>query len=184
MRLTHRWPFLTIERGEVFIHGEAVGYFDKRGPTVLLSAGGQRMRLLRWVGWAIQEICPDAQAEVPSEDNATIGEEPEPVEDIERAALGLREARFIAIAKEADPSGGAREAVKLVTYLVERELLEVTGSVAQVAKAVAPLLDEVDDSLGQRLEDVLLDLDDVDELFAEAAQLSKIVENNDHILNR
>ena len=105
-------------------------------------------------------------------------------EEAEKKAKSIVGARLAAIAKEADPEGRAQEAVALVMYLVKRELLELCGSPASVARAVFPLLqDEIDESIGSKLEDVLLELDEVEELYAETEQLSKIVRNNDHIFD-
>lgn len=183
MRLTHRWRFLSVEEGEVLIHGERVAQLDKRGPRVQLYRG-IRPDLVRWVGWAIQEICPGAEAEDPNAGDEAIKKPPLADDDVEGLVLGMREARLEAIAKAADPSGGAREAVGLVTYLIERGRLEVSGSVANVARAVAPLLVHVTEDIGSQLEEALLEVDDVDELFADAEELRRVVENNEHIFNR
>jgi hypothetical protein len=53
---------------------------------------------------------------------------------------------------------------------------------APVAREVMKVLQKVDDTVGARLEDVILDLDEVDELYADGEQLTKIVLNNDHVL--
>ncbi len=182
LRLNQRWDFLTIERGKARLHGELVAEFDKRGPRVLLSPRGPR-ELARWIAWAIQEICPEAEA---LDDEATpprIVDEPMTIEDVEKKARGMVSARLAAIAKEADPDGRAQEAVALVTYLVKRGRLELCGPVAAVARAVFPLMQQVDDTIGAKLEDVLLDLDEVDELFADADELTKLIHANDHIFD-
>jgi hypothetical protein len=183
LRLNQKWGFLAISRGKVHIHDEPIAEFEKRGPTVSLTPTGPR-EAVRWVAWAIQEICPDAEASDPEVDPPRISEAPMSDEEAEKAVKTLVGARLAAIAKEADPEGRAHEAVALVTYLEKRKLLELCGPVAAVARAVFPLLQNVDDTVGSQLEDVLLDLDEVDELFAEAEQLTKIILANDHIFGR
>ena len=103
------------------------------------------------------------------------------VEELVAMTHGLVNARHAAIAKAADPEGRATEAVALITYLQRRGWLELCGSPAAVARAVFPLLQQVDGTIGTQLEDVLLDLDEVDELFADADQLTKVIHNNEHI---
>ena len=105
------------------------------------------------------------------------------VEEVEKMALGIEAARRSAIAKEADPAGGAHEAVALVLYLVKTEKLELGGSTAMVARAIFPLLQEVDDGIGGKLEDALLDLDEVEELYADGDELSEIIRQNRHIFD-
>ncbi len=105
-------------------------------------------------------------------------------EQVQKQAHGIVAARLAAIAKEADPEGRAQEAVTLVTYLVKKGRLELCGSVAAVARAVFPIMQDVDNEVGQKLEDALLDLDEVDELFADAEELTKLVHANDHIFDR
>ena len=183
LRLSQRWRFLVVEQGKVCLAGEQVAAFDKRGGTVRLTPTGPRS-CSRWVAWAIQEICPDAEALDDQADPQRISEEPMTAEEAQEAARSVVTARITAIAKEADPGGGAQEAAVLVTYLVKRGLLELAGSTAAVVRAVMPLLHEADDTIGAKLEDVLLDLDEVDELFGEADDLTRLVLNNDHIFDR
>lgn len=180
LRLNQRWRFLVIEKNKASLHGEPIAEFDKRGGRVTLSPTGPR-ELVRWVAWAIQDICPDSEASDEAATPSAIPDEPMTVEEVEKAAKDIVGGRHAAIAKEADPAGGAHEAVALVTYLVKRGLLELCGPTAMVARAVFPLLQEVDETIGARLEDVLLELDEVDELFAEADELTKIVLDNEHI---
>ena len=180
LRLTQQWRFLVVESGQVRVFDEPIAEFEKRGARVKLTPIGPR-DLVRWVAWAIQSICPGAEAEDLQAEPSTFAEAPMTDEDVETTARKMVSSRLDALAKEADPAGGAHEAVALVLYLVKRELLEVTGSVAVVARAVAPLLREVDDTIGSKLEDVLLDLDDVDELFAEPDELTQIVTDSRHI---
>lgn len=180
LRLNQQWRFLEVDRGKVSIHGEPIAEFVKRGPSVLLTPLGGR-ESVRWVAWAIQSICPDSEA---SDGQARIVDEPMSPDDVEKAAHDVVAARQAALAKEADPSGGAQEAVALVTYLVKRGLLELCGPIAAVVRAVAPVLRDVDETVGNKLEDVLLDLDEVDELFAAADELTKLIHNNDHIFDR
>lgn len=182
LRLNQRWSFLSIEKGQVCMFGEPIADFDKRGGSVRLQPLGPR-ELARWAAWALQDICPDAEANDEEADPSRIVDEPMTVEEVERMARGIDAARRAAIAKEADPSGGGHQAVALVLYLVKRELLELTGSTAAVAGALVPLLQDVDDKIGTKLEDALLDLDDVDELFADADELGKIVQENRHLLD-
>ncbi len=183
LRLKHEWRFLVVERGKVLIHGELIAGFDKRGARVTLSPHGPR-ELVRWVAWALQSICPGAQADDDEADPSSISSEPMPSDDAEKMARDIVANRHAAIAKEADPSGGAHEAVALVTYLVQRKLLELNGPMAEVVRAVFPLLKDIDDDIGAKLEDVLLEVDEVDELFADADELTKLVHNNDHIFRR
>jgi hypothetical protein len=61
-------------------------------------------------------------------------------------------------------------------------LAAAAAGVAAIPRAILPLLKDVDDTIGEKLEDVLLDVDEVDELFADAEQLAKIVSRNAHIL--
>jgi hypothetical protein len=183
LRLNQNWEFLTIERGQVFIHEEPIADFEKRGPSVFLTPIGPR-EAVRWIAWAIQSICPDSEANDEDADPSRITDEPMPADDAEKTASDIVGARLAAIAKEADPAGGAHQAVVLVTYLVKKELLELCGPTAAVARAVFPLLTDVDDTIGSKLEDVLLDLDEVDELFADAEQLTKLIQANDHIFDR
>jgi len=103
------------------------------------------------------------------------------VDEVEKMARGIEAARRTAIAKEADPAGGAHEAVALVLYLVKKEKLELAGPPAAVARAIFPLLRDVDATIGDKLEDALLDLDEVDELYADASELATIVQQNRHI---
>lgn len=182
-RLNQRWSFLVIERGKVRIHNEPIADFDKRGARVSLSPVGPR-ELVRWVAWAIQTICPDSEAVDEDASPPRIIDEPMSAEDAEKMARNIVASRHDAIAKEADPEGRAHEAVALVTYLVKRGLLELCGPTAAVARAIFPLLQNIDDTIGSKLEDAFLELDEVEELFAETDQLTKIVLNNDHIFNR
>ena len=183
LRLNQKWSFVSIRGGEVRIHDELIAKFDKRGGKVVLSPAGPR-ELVRWVAWAIQDLCPDSEAQDDEATPSDIKEAPMSPEEAEKKAKSIVGARLAAIAKEADPDGRAQEAVALVMYLVKRELLELCGSPASVARAVFPLLqDEIDESIGSKLEDVLLELDEVEELYAETEQLSKIVRNNDHIFD-
>lgn len=182
-RLAQRWRFVAIHAGKVLIKDEPIATFDKTGGTVTLSPLGPR-EAVRWLAWAITEICPEAEAYDEEASPPTITAAPMPDDDVEKLAEDIVLARNDAIAKEADPSGGAHEAVALVVYLVKRELLELAGSTAAVARAVMPLLAKVDDEIGGKLEDVLLDLDEVEELYADGDQLTKIVQNNDHIFGR
>ena len=183
LRLTQKWRFLVIEGGKVHIAGEAVATFDKRGGTVRLTPTGPR-ECSRWVAWAIQEICLGAEAVDDQADPPRISEPPLTAEEVQEAAQRVVKERLAAIAKEADPAGGAQEAAVLISYLVKRGLLELAGPIAVVVRAVMPLLHEADDTIGKKLEDVLLDLDEVDELFGEADDLTKLVLNNDHIFDR
>jgi hypothetical protein len=183
LRLNQKWRFLVVEKGKASIHGEVVAEFAKRGPTVLLTPTGPR-EPVRWVAWAVQSICPDSEA---SDDEASpprIRDEPMSPDDVEKMARDIVAARHAAIAKEADPSGGAHEAVALVMYLVEKGRLELCGPMAAVARAIFPLLKDVDEAIGTKLEDALLDVDEVDELFADAEELTKIVQTNQHIFDR
>lgn len=180
LRLNHRWRFLVIERGKVRIADEHVADFKKRGPTVILTPVGPR-ECVRWVAWAVQEINAEAEA---FDGEERITEAPMSDEEVEKAARDIVAQRHAAIAKEADPSGGAHEAVALVTYLVKRKLLELCGPTAAVARAVYPVLANIDENVGSKLEDVLLDLDEVEELFAEPEELTKLIQNNDHIFDR
>lgn len=180
LRLTQRWRFLVVERGQVRIADEHIADFAKRGPTVTLTPIGPR-EIVRWVAWAVQEICPDAEAHDGEE---RIAEAPMSDEEAEKAARSLVAARNAAIAKEADPSGGAHEAVALITYLVKKKQLELAGPVAAVARAVYPLLKDIDETIGAKLEDALLDLDEVEELYLGADELTKLIQNNDHIFDR
>lgn len=180
LRLEQRWRFVVIDAGKVLVHGEPFATFDKRGGRVVLSPLGSR-EVVRWVAWAIQSICPEAQAIDEEASPSGITEEPMSADDLAKTVSGILAARNDAIAKEADPSGNAHEAVALVTYLVKRELLELSGPVAAVVRAIVPALRDVDEEVGARLEEVLLDLDEVEELFAGAEELTKIVTNNDHI---
>ena len=183
LRLNQKWSFVSIRGGEVRIHDELIAKFDKRGGKVVLSPAGPR-ELVRWVAWAIQDLCPDSEAQDDEATPSDIKEAPMSPEEAEKKAKSIVGARLAAIAKEADPDGRAQEAVALVMYLVKRELLELCGSPASVARAVFPLLqDEIDESIGSKLEDVLLELDEVEELYAETELLSKIVRNNDHIFD-
>lgn len=182
-RLQQRWPFLSIEEGKICVHGEPIARLEKRGARVVLIPIAAR-EAVRWVAWAIQDICPDAEA---SDEDATepgITEEPIAAEAVEKIARDMAAARIDAIAKEAAPAGGAHEAVALVTYLVDRGLLELAGPAAPVARAVVPVLKDVDDRVGKKLEDLLLELDEVDELFADADELAKIIRSNAHIFDR
>lgn len=181
-RLEHQWRFLTVDKGQVSIADEPIAAITKRGGTVTLAPLGPR-EAVRWVAWAIQEICPGAEAEDPEASPSRIQQAPMAAEEVEALAGGIVAARRDAIAKEADPSGGAHEAVALVSYLVKRELLELDGPMAPVAREVMKVLQDVDDTVGARLEDVLLDLDEVDELYADGDQLTKIVLHNDHVLD-
>ena len=181
LRLSQRWRFVAVERGQVHLFGEPIADIDKRGPTVRLRPHGPR-ELSRWVAWAIQTICPDSQATDDQADPPEIVDEPISEDELEKVARGIVGARRAAIAKEADPEGGAYEAVALVLYLVDQKLLEVGGSTALVARAVAPVLQDIDETVGAKLEDVLLEHDDVEELFAEAEELAAIVRENRHIL--
>lgn len=183
LRLQHRWPFLSVEEGQARIGAEPIARIDKRGARVTLQPIGPR-EAVRWVAWAIQDICPDAEASDEEASPSTIGEEPMSEEAVQEAVKAIAAARLDAIAKQVAPSGGAHEAVALVTYLVDRGLLELVGPVAEVAAPVVPLLANVDDEIGTKLEDTLLDLDEVDELFADADQLAKIVLENAHIFDR
>jgi hypothetical protein len=182
-RLGQQWSFIDIEEGKVRVHGEPLARIDKRGARVALTPIGPR-EAVRWLAWAIQSICPDAEASDEEAEPARIGEEPMTAEALEKVAKDIVAARLDAIAKEAAPDGGAHEAVALVTYLVDRGLLELAGPAASVARAVMPLLQDVDGEIGSRLEDALLDLDEVDELFADADELAKVVRNNAHIFDR
>jgi hypothetical protein len=180
LRLNHRWRFVTIEEGKVLVHGEPFATFTKQGGRVTLGAIGSR-DVVRWIAWAIQTICPEAEAIDEEASPPRIVDEPMSSDEVEKTVLDGVARRHDAIAKEADPSGNAHEAVALVTHLVKRGLLELAGPIAPVVRAVAPVLREVDEDIGTRLEDVLVDLDEVEELYADADQLSKIVSNNDHI---
>jgi len=182
-RLSQRWRFVSIEGGKVLLADEPMATFGKRGGTVTLSPIGPR-DAVRWVAWAITEICPEAEAHDEEASPSRITEAPMTDDEVVKLAEDVVLSRNDAIAKEADPSGGAHEAVALVTHLVKRGLLELGGSTAAVARAVMPLLLEVDDGIGARLEDALLDLDEVEELYADGDQLTKIVQNNDHIFGR
>lgn len=185
LRLNQHWSFLVIDNGQVRVHGEPLAHFAKRGPRVVLTPMGPR-EVVRWIAWAIQSICPDAEAEDPDASPSRITDEPLTAEAVEQAARDIMAARLVAIAKEADPAGGAHQAVVLVTYLVKKGLLDLAGPTASVARAIAPLLNarEVDDTIGTKLEDLLLDLDEVDELYADADELSRIVHRSDHIFDR
>lgn len=182
LRLNQRWRFLSVRDGQVRIVNEPVAAFEKRGAKVTLKPIGPR-EAVRWIAWAIQEICPGAEAADDDVEPPTIAEAPMDDEEVQKVARDIVAQRHSAIAREADPNGGAHEAVALVSYLVKRGHLEVSGSVASVARAVMPCLDEVDDTIGERLEDVLLDLDDVEELYAEADEMTKLVLRNDHVLD-
>lgn len=182
-RLEQRWSFVSVAEGRVRIAGEPIARIEKRGPRVTLIPVGPR-EPVRWIAWAIQAICPDAEANDEEAEPSRIAEEPMTEEEVQEAARSLAAARLDAIAKEAAPSGGGHEAVALITYLVDRGLLELAGPVAPVARAVVPLLEKVDDQIGTKLEDVLLDLDEVDELFGDADELRKIVADSAHIFNR
>lgn len=183
LRLNQKWSFLVIERGEVLIHGEPIAGFDKRGARVMLSPRGPR-EAVRWVAWAIQAICPDAEASDEEATPSRIVDEPMTTEAVENTARDIVVARLAAIAKEADPEGRAHEAVALVMYLVKRGLLELCGPPAAVARAIFPLLQDVDDTIGSKLEDVLLELDEVDELFGDADELTRLIKDNNHIFDR
>jgi len=180
LRLAQRWPFFVVEGRKVLIYQEHVADLDKRGSTVSLKVRGPR-ELVRWVAWAIQEICPDAEAIDEEGEPAKLAAEPMAVDEVEKMARGIEAARRTAIAKEADPAGGAHEAVALVLYLVKKEKLELAGPPAAVARAIFPLLRDVDATIGDKLEDALLDLDEVDELYADASELATIVQQNRHI---
>jgi hypothetical protein len=180
-RLNHRWSFLAIDEGKVSIHDEPIARFDKRGARVTLGPVGPR-DAVRWIAWAIQDLCPDAEANDPDAEPSRIVKEPMSAEAVEKLVQDIVGARLDAVAKEVAPAGGAHEAVALVTYLVKRGLLELAGPPAPVARAILPLLLNVDDTIGDKLEDVLLDVAEVDELFADAEQLGKIVSRNAHIL--
>jgi len=182
LRLNQRWRFLSVRDGQVRIVNEPIAAFEKRGAKVTLKPIGPR-EAVRWVAWAVQEICPGAEAADDDADPPTIGEAPLTDEEVQQVARDIVAQRHAVIAKEADPGGGAHEAVALVSYLVKRGHLEVCGSTAVVARAVMGCLQEVDDTIGQRLEDVLLDLDDVEELYAEADEMTKLVLRNDHVLD-
>ena len=180
LRLNHKWSFVEIARGKVRIHDEHIADIDKRGARVTLKPVGAR-ESVRWVAWAIQDICPGAEASDDEAEPARIVEQPMTVEELVAMTHGLVNARHAAIAKAADPEGRATEAVALITYLQRRGWLELCGSPAAVARAVFPLLQQIDGTIGTQLEDVLLDLDEVDELFADADQLAKVIHNNEHI---
>jgi hypothetical protein len=183
LRVTQRWRFLVIDQRKVLIHGEPIAGFAKRGARVTLTPIGPR-ELVRWVGWAIADICPGAEAVDDEAEPPVISEAPMSDEEAEKAAKEIVGARHAAIAKEADPEGGAHEAVALISYLVDKGHLELAGPMAPVARAIFPILSKVDDTIGSRLEDVLLELDEVDELFADADVITKIVLANDHIFDR
>ena len=99
-----------------------------------------------------------------------------------RDSSNVQDQRNAAIAKEADPEGRAHPAVALVNYLVKRELLELGGSPVPVVRAIFKLLQEPGEDVGSQLEDALLDLDEVEELYADTDQLTKIVLANDPLL--
>lgn len=180
LRLNQRWRFVVIEDGKVLVHGEPFATFTKRGGRVSLGPLGSR-DVVRWVAWAIGDLCPEAEAIDEEASPARIADEPMSADEVEKVVQGRVALRNDAIAKEADPTGNAHEAVALVTYLVKRGLLELSGPIAAVVRAVAPVLRDVDEDIGIRLEDALVDLDEVDEVFADADQLAKIVNQNEHI---
>lgn len=183
LHLRQRWRFIHVAGGEIRIGREPIASFDKRGGTVRLTPVGPR-EAVRWLAWAIQEICPDAEAHDDEADPPAIADAPMTAEEVQKLAESIVAERRAAIAREADPSGGGHEAVALVSYLVEKEKLEVDGALVPVVAAVVPVLREVDEEVGSKLEDVLLDLDEVGELYADADELTKIVMNNDHVFDR
>ena len=180
LRLNQAWRFVTVRGGKVLIEDEPVATIDKRGARVTLSPLGPREPVL-WVAWALQSICPGSEA---MDGETRVVDEPMTPDEAEKAGRAIRLARYDAIAKEAVPEGGGHEAVALVTYLVKQGHLELAGSTASVVRAIFPLLREVDENVGAKLEDALLDLDEVDELFAEAEQLTKIVMSSEHIFGQ
>lgn len=183
LRLNQNWRFLSLKKGQLCIDDEAVAAFEKRGANVWLRPIARR-DYVRWTAWAIQSICPGAEARDEEAEEPLIAEEPIGDEEAAKAGQAIVAARLGAIAKEADAEGRAYQAVVLLTYLVKKELLEVGGPMAAVAKAVFPLLEDVKEGIGAKLEDVLLDLDEVEELYADGEQLEKIVLNSDHIFDR
>jgi hypothetical protein len=183
LRLNQQWRFLTVAKGQVAIGGEPIARIDKRGARVALTPIGPR-EPVRWIAWAIQSICPDSEAFDDESDPPHISDEPMTPEDVEMAGENIVAERLAAIAKEAVPDGGAHETAALVAYLVKEGHLELAGPMATVVREVFPVLRNVDDTIGSKLEDVLLDLDEVDELFAEAEELTKIVLGNEHILGQ
>lgn len=182
LRLNQRWRFLSVEGRVVRIVDEPVAEFEKRGAKVTLKPLGPR-DAVRWVAWAIAELCPGAEAADDEADPSRITSAPLGDDEVQALARDIVAQRHAAIAREADPKGGAHEAVALVSYLVKKGHLEVSGEMAAVARAVMPCLETVDDTVGQRLEDVLLELDEVEELFAESEDIAKVVLRNDHVLD-
>lgn len=183
LHLKQQWRFLHVASGQVRVGKEPVASFDKRGGTVRLTPLASR-DAVRWIAWAIQEICPDAEAIDEEADPPRITEAPMSAEEVQQVARSIVADRRAEIAREADPSGGGHEATALVTYLVEQEKLEIDGPIVPIVRAVVPLLQDVDESVGAKLEDVLLDLDEVGELYADADELTKVVMNNDHVFDR
>jgi hypothetical protein len=182
-RLQQRWPFLSIDEGQVRVHGEPLARFEKRGARVTLTPVGPR-EAVRWVAWAIRTLCPDAEATDEDASPPGITSEPMTAEEVEQLARDIVAARLDAIAREVSPAGGAHEAVALVSYLVGRGLLELAGPMVPVARALVPLLSDVGDDIGDKLEATLLDLDEVDELFADADELANIIRSSAHIFDR